>query len=291
MKKYLSILFIAFSLLVTTGAEAAVLSVDSKADSFGLQQEFVIPIMLNTENEKINALAGEINFPDHLLEVKQISDGDSLINFWVETPAVKSEGKIVFSGIVPGGYQGSVRPVFLITFLTKKAGTGSIGFSKLEALKNDGQGTLLPVIAQPFQFKVSDQVVGDILETAIDQVSPEVFKPEISSSEYLFDGQNVLFFSAQDKQSGIDRYEVKEVRHRIVGWLADWVAAESPYLLVDQKLNSYVYVKAIDRQNNSRIAKLSPPNSPIWYENSDIWIIIILLALGVWGYKKYVRKK
>ena len=54
-----------------------------------------------------------------------------------------------------------------------------------------------------------------------------------------------------------------------------WQDAESPYLLGDQSLTDYIYVKATDKAGNERVEMVLPQSagSP----SLAFWIIIILL--------------
>ena len=102
-----------------------------------------------------------------------------------------------------------------------------------------------------------------------------------------WNGKWFLVFNAQDKDSGIDNYKILENRK----WKIEngnWEIAESPYLLKDQELKSRIYVKAVDKSGNERIAEVLPQNPPKWYENYLIFIIIILGA--VIGYA-LIKKK
>jgi len=86
-------------------------------------------------------------------------------------------------------------------------------------------------------------------------------------------------FATQDKGSGIDYYEIKESRQKFLKIFKKWVIAESPYVLKDRKLRSYVYIKAVDKAGNERIAVVEPRYPIKWYENYWIWIIIILAII------------
>ncbi|MCX6796840.1 MAG: hypothetical protein NTW06_05100, partial [Candidatus Falkowbacteria bacterium] len=70
-----------------------------------------------------------------------------------------------------------------------------------------------------------------------------------------------------------------------------WQAAQSPYLLSDQKLRSYIYVKAIDKNNNERVAMLGPANPLLWYENFYIFSIIIIISLIIVFYSGLILWK
>ncbi len=100
---------------------------------------------------------------------------------------------------------------------------------------------------------------------------------ELLSDQRVFDGQYFIIFDAQDKQTGIDHYEVLEsepgaesagesgrsdlIRRFIKGKTPQWKVAQSPYLLEDQKLQSEVHVKAVDKAGNERTVKYFPEES------------------------------
>lgn len=90
-----------------------------------------------------------------------------------------------------------------------------------------------------------------------------------------------MVFSTEDKQSGIDHYEIAEKRdNKVLNYVdnLNWRAAVNPQILNDQKLKSYVYIKAVDKAGNSRIIPIYPINSWFWYEKPIIWSIIIIIS-------------
>ena len=116
--------------------------------------------------------------------------------------------------------------------------------------------------------------------------------PEIARDESISDDKWFIVFATQDKASGVDHYEVKESRQKILTFFSRWRAAESPHVLKDQELRSYIFVKAVDKTGNERIVKLSPQNSLRWYENYENWIILIVIAVVfAFGAKKILWKK
>jgi len=86
-----------------------------------------------------------------------------------------------------------------------------------------------------------------------------------------------LVFATQDKGSGIDGYAIHEsprIKTRIS--TNELMEDESPYLLKDQNLRSYIYVKAVDKAGNERIAMLEPRYPFKWYERWENWFIILI---------------
>lgn len=264
---------------------AAEVSFDAKTTEIKTNQLFEANVFINTDSEEINAIEGNITFPQDLLEVKKINDGNSIINFWVEKPKIVSAGQIGFSGIVPGGYRGNQGSILSITFLTKEDGTGEIGFSDIKALRNDGKGTEVPLTISHFQFLISQQ--GSTPQTTAskteDRNPPEEFTPQIAADPTIFEGKWFLVFATQDKGSGVDHYEVCEGRKKCI-------IAESPYLLKNQKLNEKITVKAIDKNGNERVTILPSQRTGGWYKYYET-IAILIMALVLYIIWKFLCRK
>ncbi|MEK7115022.1 MAG: hypothetical protein AAB847_01545 [Patescibacteria group bacterium] len=259
---------------------AANLSFQSNQNNILIGQELELVLSLDTEKESINAIEGEIVFPASL-EIKEIRDGDSAIVLWIKKPQLQSD-KIIFAGVTPGGFIGENIKIFSIIFKTKNLGKAIVSVSKSRALLNDGNGTPAKLNLNSFKFQIENELkVSPIPLISKDTEPPMPFQPKISNDPNLFDGKNFMVFVAQDKQSGIDHYEIKE------GWFGgDWAVAESPYLLKDQQLKSYVYVRAVDGAGNIQTAMISP-QVVLWYMNYRLWIIIIICCVFVSIYLFY----
>jgi len=260
--------------LVAGPALAAEVSFDTKTQEVKANQSFEVGVFINTDNESINALEGQIVFPVDLLEPKEIRDGNSIVNFWIERPKIESD-KIHFSGITPGGYLGKKGLIFSVIFQSIQEGSGSIEIQDIKALLNDGKGTKANTTISNLQLVISKQVPASqpaVVEKK-DTDIPETFEPIVTSDPSIFDGKYFLVFATQDKISGIANYKVREGKW---GWFN---VAESPYLLIHQSLDRKIFVKAIDKNGNERIAVVEPRYPIKWYENYWIWIIIILAII------------
>lgn len=298
------ILFSIFYFIFSVPVLAAELFFNSKTQEIGVGQEFQVDLMLDAEGQDINAAEGKIIFPENLFELKIINDGGSIINFWVEKPDQKKAGEIKFSGVIPGGFRGVLGPYWKgyksgkalsLIFAAKKEGSGAIEIRGAKVLLNDGNGTPANLKISNFQFNIKD--VGrpymDVRRSDIDP--PELFTPEISSDPNVFDGKWFLVFAAQDKGLGVDYYAIHEsARTKEAARIntKDWTVAESPYVLKDQKLRSYIYVKAVDKAGNERFAILPPRFAP-WYKKplvdiivGLIGLIVLLLIRWLWLYTK-----
>ncbi len=251
VQNYLLITVAIFTLLLSAAPVfAADIFFNAKNQSFTQGEEFLVQVFLNTEGESVNAIEGRVMFPVDLLETREIRDGNSSINFWIEKPHILQTDTIAFSGITPGGFSGPKEHLFSIVFYAKKSGSGAIEIHDTRALRNDGEGTTVSIKISPLQLSISQKTsaVQPIVEPMGDTDSPETFTPEIVQNPGMFDGQWFLVFATQDKGSGIDRYEVCE------GSKTTCVIAESPYVLQNQNLDQKIFVKAIDRNGNERIS-------------------------------------
>lgn len=274
----LKIIIIAFILsFVAIPVFATEIYFDTKNQEITVNQQFKTDILLNTKNEEINAIEGKVIFPGDILELKEIRDANSIINLWIEQPKIDSNNRIVFSGVTPGGYKGEKGLLISLIFQAKKEGQSTIEISEAKALRNDGKGTPVSLVNSNFQFLVSEQIpIPENLATEIKDInSPEPFIPEIAHDYSIFEDKWFLAFITQDKETGINHYEIKETKQKILTFFSKWISTESPYLLKDQELKSYIFVKAIDGAGNKRIVKLSSMNPVAWYKNFENWFIIM----------------
>ena len=129
------ILIFAFYIFTATPVFAAEIFFEPKTQEIAIDQQFQVDMMLDAEDEEINAVEGKIVFPSDILELKEIRDGDSIVNLWVERPQIEKDGLIVFSGIIPGGFKGVLSPyyegyrpgkVFSLIFTAKGVGKDAI---------------------------------------------------------------------------------------------------------------------------------------------------------------------
>ena len=217
--------------------------------------------------ESINAVEGVVRFPDSV-NISRIETGNSAILIWVEGPNYDREANIVrFSGISPGGFQGR-QTLFSITGEFGAGDLDGIAFSEVRALKNDGEGSPVPV-----SLSVRSA------SPALDDAPPEAFKPVIGRSPDLFDGKHFASFLAHDKGQGIARYEYAS------SWIFapgqdDWKPAVSPLQISGKVLFKKLYIRAIDQSGNYRVSTVS---GPYHYVSLALGIIIILCLVMFTG--------
>ncbi len=259
-------------------AYAADMRIVSEHIKIARGDQFATTLFLDTKGETLNAFEGTVGFPENLLALKEIRDGDSLVNFWIERPgSAMRPGEIRFSGITPGGYRGDRGALFSLVFEAQNAGSGSIAIHGAKTFRHDGQGTVLDISVFPFAFLISPEAGREPrrVAEADDPYPPESFIPEVSRDPALFDGKWFVAFTTQDKGSSVDHYEIQE-RRAADAASNQWRVTESPYVLADQQLRSFIFVKAVDRKGNTRVAEAAPRYPQRWYENYENWVILMI---------------
>ncbi len=301
MKNTLKLFVLAVGLFYFNQAFAAELYLKTAASGVGVGEEFLIDVLADTSDETLNAVEGELIFPAELIEVVGVFERDSVITFWLEKPNFdEADGRIKWSGVTPGGFGNVLSPfgtqparLFSVVFKGKEAGTGQIGFGGVRALRNDGEGTPAGLTISGLTLTVNgkdSKSESKKEEFLTDDEPPQEFLPLVTADPTVFDGRWFLIFNTQDKESGIERYEVLEKRMFLD--FRFWTVAESPYLLKDQSLRSRIYVKAVDKQGNERVAELAPTYPLDWRENILPWIIIItILDLAVLFWRKFLWQR
>lgn len=239
-----------------------------------------VKIFIDTRQKTINALKMTVKYPADLIKFVQKSEKDSIISLWVEPPKENDSGEISFSGLIPGGFEGKNGLIGTFVFEAEQKGSGKIKISDFEVLLNDKKGTELSTVADEMNFSVglaSESEMDSGAAVIIDNEPPEDFNAEIVKEDELFDEKWSLVFETQDRISGVSHYEIQETKNGKIseeGWK---IVERGPYLLDDQKLNSYVYIKAVDDSGNNRIVVLSPKN----ISNIIIYSIVFILAIVI----------
>lgn len=304
MKKIfcITVLFLFFPLVT----QAAEISLYTKNNPVGYGQNFQVDLVLDSEGQTLNAVQGTVHFNQQDLILKDIYYGDTLVVFWVDKPAIKNNS-ISFSGIIPGGYLGIDGKILSLIFYsqTQLISSSKIDLDDVEVLLNDGKGTSVSTKINSLNLVFSSEVnnTSTILENLHDEFSPEPFALEIIKNPEIYDNKYFVVFDTQDKNSGLERYEILETKTAIYDketstWLppeiTTWTIASSPYVLEDQSLNSFIFVRAIDKASNVRLSYFAPENVKTWYNYKYLITYVVggLLLVSTIGffYVKYKKK-
>ncbi len=289
------LLGICIYLLLPLIGQAAELYLESSQPEYAPNETFSVDIRLNvTPPENVTAIEGYLKFDNQSLKAIDFLTGNSVLMF-IETPKISQEQGIVsFSGIIPGGYTGRLpgdpgesNLLGKIIFQTQKTinPENSIYFSdNSRVLLDEGKEVKTNLVFKPLEIKISSQEVAfnplNDLERIKeeDKIPPEEFKPEIVK----IDDKYFLVFNTQDKQSGIDHYEVATLKENLFGQLtliSNFSKGTNPYIINEANLSQIIKIKAIDKAGNERIITLYPQVQPKWYKNYWLWSIILLIII------------
>ena len=252
-----------------------------------------VEIFLETNgSEDINAFEIKVEYPPKFLKLKDWSDGNSIISLWIKEPK-NNNGIFSFQGIVPGGYGDSKKGLLITLYFEGcKEGRAEIKIKdNSQILLNDGFGTKAKAyfsravinIKSPEEESPKSKLPLKFTEN----IPPEPFNPAVSRADEIYGGNYFLIFSTQDKDSGIDYYEISEGEE-------PFRIAQSPYLLRNQKLDEKVRVRAVDKAGNKRIEivpakQIKKAEKKITKSNLVLPALLLLALLVV--FVKYLYNK
>lgn len=257
---------------------------------------FIAEVKIDTEEDCINAIEANLNYDKDILQAIDFNYGQSIITLWVKPPEINQKsGRISFSGGIPGGYCGKIlgdpnptQILVKVSFQANNKGEAKINFlDGSQVLLNDGLGTPTKITTKGAVFNILPgklEIPKNEWQKEIkkDNIPPEFFEIEIHQEPSVFNGKYFIVFFTTDKQTGIDYYKVKEGRR-------EWKIAQNPHLLKNQKLTDEIKVKAVDKAGNERIVIIGPRYPLKWYEQSFVWIIMVII--GITGYLIWRRFK
>jgi hypothetical protein len=232
------------------------------------------------EGEVLNAMEGKVTFPSFIAPAN-LAYGGSVVSIWLDTPRISSDS-IEFSGITPGGFSGD-REILHFACPPLRQGSGRIDIARGAVYIHDGLGTIATTSLSGAAIEALWDSSTTIEVYPTDKKPPETFVPQIVSDPDLNNGALTIIFNAQDKESGIARYEVLQN--------GVWVLVSSPYRIPDQSLRSPVYVRAIDNAGNFIVVQLASSTpvqrlttanrTPLNYWHFATYGVVLLLLLWV----------
>ncbi len=243
------------------------------------EQSFLVEVWFEAKDQKINALEGNILLDKNLI-LEQILETETTISLWIEKPQLKDD-KIIFAGIIPGGLEEKAK-IFTLKLKSKESGEALISFNNLKALINDGYGTEDKVISENLKINIKEKALAQE-EKFVDEIPPRILEYQITKIPEIYGNKWVLVFRGIDKESGVDRYEIKEDEN--------FYPAESPYLIKNQLLNKPIFLKVIDKFNNETIIKIPSRRPYLQIEYLLLAFLVFFLILFVLKLKRWQRKK
>lgn len=292
-------LFVTVSVLPRIAGAQSV-SLTSGATTYIAGEVVAVTVSVNSEGKAINTVSGKVVVPS-TFTIREVRYGNSAISLWVEQPKI-SGNTVTFAGGIPGGFN-STGPLLTLYVSSASPGEGTFRLQDIKVLLNDGLGTEVSATTRNLSLTIKaaakpapapkPKTVEEKPKTPEpallpkDEVAPESFVPLISRHESVGDNKYFVSFFAVDKDSGIDRYEVRE-GWRIplfssgFGWSA-WEEATTPHILQIQLLPSRVEVQAYDKNGNVTGAAALKPFSSV------VLVFATLFLMGIAALSTYYR--
>jgi len=158
-KKSIICLIILFSFFPVL-SKAANLYLSPSSQDIYKDNSFITEVRLDTQGEEINTAEINIKYPSDLLEIIDVSNGNSIFTLWPEESIIEN-GKISFTAGTPNGLQTKDGLVAKLIFRAKKIGQGIINFdNNSKILLNDGQGTEAQLSFSQGDYKIMEKPEG-----------------------------------------------------------------------------------------------------------------------------------
>ncbi len=253
--------------------------------------EILIDLMVDTLDKSINAIKGEIKFDSQDLKINSIRVGNSIINFWVDTPKLGPDGPIKFAGIIPTGFTGKEGLVLQLVVAGQVKSDTKLNFQNLEIFLNDGLGTKESLPNISFDLK-ENMVSMNENPKSVDSLPPENFTPEIGRDQNIFENQWFVVFVTKDRGSTVQYYAIKEVPIPLLALFKKYKKVESPAILENQDLKSFILIKAVDESGNERVVTVDPANKTWWQRHYFYLFIfaVVIIMNTLFSYNKNKQK-
>jgi hypothetical protein len=328
------ILIISIFFLFPFITNASTLFFEPQDIEIGNDSNFTIDLKIDVE-DCVNVVEAYVGFDKEHFKLLDFMTGVSIVNLWIAQPQetdfekINNDGQIHFAGGIPGGYCGKIpgdpgqsNIVARLVFASKNIDgniaekiTGDIKIlDGTRVLLNDGLGSEDGGLRKSdAKVSISKSLIPNDKawqnELNADKIPPENFVIELYHGANIFDGKYNLVFNTTDKQSGVDYYEVLEIRNNeVVGEkqkrnplayfgigekMVGWKKAQTPYLLEDQDMRSVIKVRAVDKAGNERVVEYTPPESVMKKSLFFSWQLSVLAVISLLGLVIFIffRKK
>lgn len=204
------IIFIGASFFWISNASAATLSLSPSFENKSVGQTFNVSVLVNAQNQAVNAMSGTIIFPADKLEVVGISKTGTIINVWISEPTFSNQaGEINFEGIALNpGYSGAAGKIVTISFKSKDIGLAKTFFSAGSVLANDGTGTNVLTEMSGSEFNIlkseAQGITGGSFTTpsiaADSPKAPEITSPTHPNPEVWYQNNAAKFLWSIDEK-------------------------------------------------------------------------------------------
>lgn len=258
---------------------SASVQIKAKSNVIHVGDTVVLDVVMDSEKTTLNLVEGGIKIEgSQSLEILELSHSGSQLTLWPTKPSISVDGKnISFVGGTPNGFNSNNASLFKVILVAKTPGKVTLSPSQVKAYINDGRGTVASVNVKNLEINIleANKEVQPINEWASvlseDKTPPEKFSISLGQDSSVYNNQKFIFFSAEDLDSGVDYYEVKEGN-------LEKVRSSNTYVLKEQDKDQVILISAIDKAGNMRTMEFKNSASS---KNIKVLVIIVILSFFI----------
>jgi hypothetical protein len=233
----------------------------------------------------VNAFDIKISYSPETLEFLNYNNGDSIVSIWQSNPKAVA-GNIGLQGGIFSAFQGKEGKIIKLKFKVIAENKVSLFVAKNNLYLADGQGTEISAETPSVNINISSKSPLAVVSPVIDNTPPEL---SVETANASADGAFLLVFRADDKESGVREFFMREKK-----WFkwSDWRPVVNPVPL--DKNVWVVELKAVDNAG-----KETQKNIYLWdvvfkrVEWAGFFIVIPIILVIIAGllYNKYRPKR
>lgn len=223
----------------------------STPDGIHVGDTFEVLITIDTAGALINSTSAVLEYDQDEVSFAGYQTENTVMTLWLDAPQAK-DGRVSFSGIVPGGVAGiydpdkvelAEIPLTRLLFTAEKAGQAEFSFLDSVLLQHDGRGTPLAHTRVGGSISITGELDGDIDRAHPDKTAPEPFQITVIDASLFSKTPPMVIFVTEDRDSGI-----KEYRMHFPG--LGWRIVESPVPISKSIFPKKVTIRAFDFAGN-----------------------------------------
>lgn len=265
-----------------------------------------LSVYIDTEGQAISGLAGDFSFTSKFFDVANIQTNGSVISLWAVTPHTSPEinfdGRthIRFDGIIPGGFRGVKSAysnymfpgaVFTVTLIPKEEGRDIFLLSDVEVRQFDENATLLSNKENSSSITIPKLTSAQTRSPTLQNVKSETLSLLVHNADLVNNNATYVFVTDSDTSHTIDHIEIAENSTYDSNSIPSygWHRVDNPFVLENQRRNTFLNVKVIYADNTYTIETIPPVEN--LREQRQLSRILIGILVGVLALLYFYAKK
>ena len=294
------LLVVAVTLLFGKPLYAAKLILVSPKTAAANGEPFAIQVFVDPEGYTLSGLSGVLTFPSEQFDVASITTQSSIVSLWVTHPRIVEErtfegvSRILFEGIVPGGFSGVRSPfyqgerpglVFTVSFFPKQKGLAKLSLNDIELHLYDEQGTKVYAKSSIAEIKVPEMIkVYTPQEKSEGRfVKSNTLKVTIAQDQLIDNNSWYINVNEDESARPINHIEVAESGEYDFAYVSSyaWHRMTNPYVLLYQSRVKYIHIKVVYENGTYATRTIPPVEKSLKILSLSYILLIILIVVAI----------